>query len=238
MKRKVLVIGAHDDDPILGIGGRILQYLSSGDEVHIIICSDGRTSHRAVLGRKERPILHEVGNARKKEMAVAMKQMNIGNFEICSLPGEEGRVWQNIDLVEEILRKRIKEIGPDGLYYHLSDAHPDHRAISQITEKILLDVQLDIQVSEIFQFMIWTRELAEAQGQSNMDPSQAPEVPGNAIRFLLSESEKETKRRALHCMTSQVQIWPYPDWDPQPRPILDDKFLNYFLRGEEIFIPK
>jgi LmbE family N-acetylglucosaminyl deacetylase len=231
--KKVLVVTAHDDDSILGVGGRILRHLSEGDEVYVVICHDGRTSHRAVFKREERPSLHEVGEARRREETVrAMMVMNVNNWEMLSLSGEEARPSQNVEEAESELRKRFESINPDVVYYHLADAHPDHRAVAEIMGRIVAD-----STAEAFQFMIWTRELAQVQGQSNMDPSQAPNIPENAIRFWLNKAENFIKDRALHCMTSQISTWPYPDWDPQPRAILEEPFLRYFLRGEEIIIP-
>ena len=42
----VLVIAAHPDDEVLGCGGTIARYADSGDDVQILIVSEGSTSRQ------------------------------------------------------------------------------------------------------------------------------------------------------------------------------------------------
>ena len=42
---KILVIAAHPDDETYGLGGTIVKHVRSGDQVNVIIVSDGVTSH-------------------------------------------------------------------------------------------------------------------------------------------------------------------------------------------------
>lgn len=235
--KTVLVVCAHDDDSILGVGSQILRHLSSGDKVHVVICHDGRTSHRAVFQREERPSLAEVGAMRRREIAEAMQIMGVNNFEVLSLSGEEARPSQNFTELEQELHKRIVAIGPNEIYFHLADAHPDHQAVAEtifrIMEKYPKDFLPDVRTS---QFMIWVRELAELQGQSNMNATQAPPISDDALLCGIPKEHLPIKRRALHCMRSQVQTWPYPEWDPQSKAVLSDIFLRYFL-AREIIVP-
>ena len=46
---KIGVYVAHEDDSILGVGGTIVQYLKQGNEVYIVVFTDGRNSHKLVL---------------------------------------------------------------------------------------------------------------------------------------------------------------------------------------------
>lgn len=242
MNKRVLVVVAHDDDSILGVGGRIMRHIAEGDEVSVLVCHDGRTSHRAVFQREERPSLQQVGEARRAEFAAAMKILGVTNWEILNLPGEEGRPSQNLEILAQMLEPKVIGIGLV-VYYHMPDAHPDHRAVAEAVRlAIRLRYRVDFEpdefaMTELFRFMIWNEDLAKSQGQTNMEPSMAPAVPSNAERFILTAEELARKRQVLSCMKSQVKTRPYPDWDPQPRPILTKEFVEYFLRGEEIFIP-
>ena len=44
MKSKVLVVAAHPDDEILGCGGTLINHRNKGDDVGILIMSEGYTS--------------------------------------------------------------------------------------------------------------------------------------------------------------------------------------------------
>ena len=41
---RVVVIGAHPDDEILGAGGTLARHVMAGDEVHAIVVADGASS--------------------------------------------------------------------------------------------------------------------------------------------------------------------------------------------------
>ncbi len=43
-EQKVLVIGAHPDDEVLGAGGAIAKHVAAGDEVHTLIVTEGTTA--------------------------------------------------------------------------------------------------------------------------------------------------------------------------------------------------
>jgi len=230
--RKIGVYVAHDDDSILGAGGRIVHHVRNEDDVYIVICADGRNSHKAVLGIESNPSAQEVKAAREKEIKEAMEVLRVPEERLyfLELIDGEGRVWQN----EESAKRQIREItnkeNPDLIYFNYPDAHADHRAVSKIVLEVLKGLTPR---PEAYQFFIWTKELAK--DRQEVDASQVPEVPSDVLRVGIKK-ELDLKRKALFRMRSQVDVWPYPDWQVQAAPILDKKFLDYFLRGEEIFV--
>lgn len=230
--RKIGVYVAHDDDAILGAGGRIVQHLREGDNVFVVICVDGRNSHKAVLGIESNPSVWEVKVKREEEIKRAMEILGVSEERLyfLELADGEGRVWQN----EESAKRQITEITnkerPNLIYFHYPDAHADHRAVSKIVLEMLKDLTPK---PGAHQFFIWTKELAKDRPE--VDASQVPEIPPNVSRIDINE-EVNLKRKALFEMRSQVNVWPYPDWQVQEKPILDKNFIDYFLRGEEIFV--
>ena len=44
--RSILIVAAHPDDEVLGCGGTIARYADSGDDVQILIVSEGSTSRQ------------------------------------------------------------------------------------------------------------------------------------------------------------------------------------------------
>jgi len=74
---KIGVYVAHDDDAILGVGGRIVQHIKSRDSVYVVIFTDGRHSHKAVLGITNRPTPLQLKSTRRQEMLSACKVLGI-----------------------------------------------------------------------------------------------------------------------------------------------------------------
>lgn len=230
--KKIGVYVAHDDDSILGVGGRIVQHLKDGVDVYVVICADGRNSHKAVLGIENNPSVWEVKATRKEEMKKAMEILGIPEERLyfLELTDGEGRVWQN----EESAKRQIIEITtkerPDLIYFHYPDAHADHRGVAKIVPEALQGLDYK---PKAYQFFIWTKELAKDRPE--VDASQVPEMSPDVLKIDIKQ-ELELKRRALFEMKSQVDVWSYLNWQVQTKPILDKNFIDYFLRGEEILV--
>ncbi len=232
----VLVIGAHPDDEVLGVGG-ILRKLHFQDDVHIVTCSDGAHSHSIVLNVFEHPTPQEVAAVREGELARA-----------CSIIGEgmcltheqwaysDGKLQKTAGLLEVDILDLLGRFYPDVIYVHALDAHPDHRAVHDAALAALRRAGF---AGEIYEYFIWTREFAlgrqELLTQAQLD--QIQEFTPDTIHVDVSE-QNSTKRRALEAFESQVSSAPaYPGWLPQKKPILKPSFVEYHLRGEEIITP-
>lgn len=232
-QRRILVVIAHDDDAILGVGGKIVRHLASGDRVRVAVVTDGKYSHKAVLGIEQNPTAWELSKAREREMAEAMRILGLlrEDLSFLRLADGQGRAWQDDDQAKRRIRDFFDGQAFHSVYFHYPDAHFDHKAVSKIVLEILASLRPR---PEAYQFFIWTQELAA--GRADVDASQVPAISASAIRHRLSPEELELKREALFAMTSQVSTWPYAHWQCQEKPILDSRFVNHFLGGEEIFV--
>lgn len=235
--RKVMVIAAHDDDSILGVGGVIAMNRAIGDEVWVVIGSDGAGSHAAVLKCDRNPSPCQVKDARRKEILAGLDILGVPERRVLflDLPGS-GKVRDNISLAQTRITGILTSVQPSAVLTHHPDAHPEHRVVSNIVKDVITTTNSDALggVPALHQFFIWTKELAE--GRSDATLADIPEIPGDAGVINLPREILALKRQALFCMKSQVNVWPYPDWQVQPIPILDKKFVDYFLRGQEILI--
>lgn len=225
---KIGVYVAHDDDAILGCGGRLVRHLNEGAEVYVVISADGRNSHKAVLNIENNPTPLEVMETRKREIKNAMKILGIEKLYF--LETLDGKIKNNLEEVSQQITEISVREKPDIIYFHHYDAHPDHKAINMIVPDVFYKLNLK---PKKYQFFIWTKELAK--GRPEVDIEDVPEIPENIIRVDITH-ELEKKKDAIYEMKSQVLIHPYPDWQIQEKPILDKNFIAYFLRGEEIFV--
>lgn len=227
---KVGVYVAHEDDAILGVGGIIIQHLEKGDDVYIVVCTDGRNSHKAVLGIKNNPTPLEVAKTRKEEFFDAIDVLGCKRKNIFYLDTEDGTVRNNIKTVSKQIASISKEKTPDIIYFHHPDAHRDHQAASEAVKTAFNDLKY---FPQAYQFFIWTREVYKGKPKFLIYISH--QTQKNAKRVNI-KNELKIKREALYKMKSQILLHPYRSWQTQRKPILDKDFLDFFLRGEETIL--
>ena len=69
LKKRVLVIAAHPDDEVLGCGGTIAKHADNGDEINILIVSEGSTSRQTK--RDPKSASKELNSLKKSATLVA-----------------------------------------------------------------------------------------------------------------------------------------------------------------------
>lgn len=108
---KVLAIGAHPDDVEIGCGGALLAHRKAGDDLTVLVMSDGND------GRGSNCRVGEQEDA----ASLLGAELLWGGFQDGSVP--EGK--ESIDVIEMALARS----GADIVYTHsLADTHQDHRA--------------------------------------------------------------------------------------------------------------
>lgn len=118
--KKILAIGAHFDDVELNCAGTLLRAREEGDEVYLIVCTDGS--------------LADAGNDRQAEQNVVNKIM--GYKEVFYLGFQDGSLKHDNVLIDAIT-KVVKEIEPDIVYTHCDDDfHQDHAAVSRAVKSV------------------------------------------------------------------------------------------------------
>ena len=131
MTKNILAIGAHPDDVELGCGGTLAKHLDLGDNVFVLMMTDGEKGNHS-------PNRKECYSSLKK---IGIKKENIffGNFLDAYLTDN----FETVNFIEEL----IKDLKITRVYTHYPiDRHQDHRncsnAVSSAARK----------VSEIFLF--------------------------------------------------------------------------------------
>ncbi len=121
----ILVVVAHSDDQILGVGGTIARYLDQGHTVKTIICTDGELTHPHF--KKE-----VIKDIRRKESEKADEFL--GGDGVLFMGLSEGKL---ISLLKKktpppFLADMLSSFKPDLIFTHaLDEAHPEHIAVAQ-----------------------------------------------------------------------------------------------------------
>lgn len=122
-KIKVLVVVAHPDDEILGMGGTLLKMLDEKDkyEIHILFLSYGEASR----GKDAREDL------RKKETFLVGKKLGVKIYQSLNFPDNAFDKVPLLDIIKQV-EGYINKIKPEIIYsHHGQDLNIDHRITFQ-----------------------------------------------------------------------------------------------------------
>lgn len=190
---RVLIFGAHPDDPDFSTGGIAALYSQLGHTVKIVSLTNGDAGH------------HEMGGAplawrRRKEAAAAGACLGA---EYITLDIHDGMLLPTLENRDQVIAL-IREFEPDLITIHRpNDYHPDHRYASQLVQDASYMVTVPNVVSHVphlltMPVIVYT-----------WDHFQKPQ-PFQADVVVAIDEVIEKKFDALHCHTSQVYEWlPY-----------------------------
>lgn len=123
MGTRVVVLGAHPDDEILGAGGTLARHVVDGDEVHAIVVADGASSRAS----------DEMRIALEKDAARAAEAIGFTSIRLESLPDQRLDTVPFIDLTQ-IIESILNDIEPHVVYTHFpGDVNVDHGLVARAT---------------------------------------------------------------------------------------------------------
>jgi len=124
---RVLVLAPHPDDEAIACAGTILRHLRSGDEVVVVIATDGRLAGAALTP-------DQVAAHRKEEATQAARRLGVTRLEWLGL--REGD-WKSNEL-ERCLSELLEQVAPTILYAPSRvDFHPEHLAVAHALGRAL-----------------------------------------------------------------------------------------------------
>lgn len=120
---KVLIVAAHMDDEILGVGGTMAKHVATGDSVTACI-----TCNRAYQHRFDPALVQE-----EKEAALKAAKV-LGYHDVRFLDLRDELLDERLLDVIVPLEECIQQVRPSVVYtHHRSDSNQDHRAVFQAT---------------------------------------------------------------------------------------------------------
>ncbi|MBO9404917.1 MAG: PIG-L family deacetylase [Thermomicrobium sp.] len=124
--QRVLVIGAHPDDPEFFCAGTIARWIAAGTIVHYVVVTSGDKGIPEDW-TDPRPFV----TVRENEQLAAAEELGVQGVTFLRLP--DGEVFDTLDLRAQ-LTAEIRRFRPDIVLTHdpltrLYRQHPDHRAV-------------------------------------------------------------------------------------------------------------
>jgi len=202
----VVVVAAHPDDEILGVGGTMALLATGGVRLRLIAITDGEGSHPAAD-----PAV--IGRIRAAESATALDRLGARNIDVVRLrlpdTGLAGREGDLADILREQCGGFEVCLAPwEG------DAHADHEAAGRAARRA---------GQNVLTYPIWMWHWARPGDQR---------VPWRrASQVVLPGDVAARKRAAIQAFTSQLT-----DRDGGAGPVVPPGDVAHFTRRREVLL--
>ena len=233
-----LVFAPHPDDEVLGCGGTIALKAQAGARVRVVVMTDGRASHRALIA------VDELVRIRRAEAEEAALQLGLAVADYVFLDFEDHQLHHHRDAACERVVEIIDQFKPDEIYLpHRYDCITDHVETNRIVRQSVDRVRRPVALLE-YPVWLWNG-WPWTPGDARYAPGIVRRVLGttrDVVEMVLAcrarvdvGSVQHRKLAALATYRSQLQrLNGDPRW-----PVLSDvaagEFLGRFNTGIEIF---
>jgi LmbE family N-acetylglucosaminyl deacetylase len=200
-----VIVAAHPDDEVLGVGGLISILAAAGARVRLIAVTDGEASHR---GHADPAAL---ALRRTAETAAALRALGAGTAEVVRLGLPDGGLAVGEDDLAGVLRRLTAGFGVCLAPWD-RDMHPDHEAAGRAARRVF---------PRVLCYPVWMWHWA-SPGDPRVPWDQAAVVP-------LPPSAVARKRAAIGCFASQLE-----DRGGGLGPVLSPGMTAHFTRAAEV----
>ena len=138
----VLIIVAHPDDEVLGMGGTMLKHALKGDKVYVVYLTSGITSRRSVnfknmpkydINKNEQKKIEKQITELKKDATNACRILRVHRQKFYDLPDNEMDTVPLLKIIK-VIEKEIYEIKPFRVYTNnYGDLNIDHKIVFNAT---------------------------------------------------------------------------------------------------------
>ena len=192
---KVLIVAAHPDDEILGVGATAAKRAAQGDTVRALILGEGQTSRwesRKEASENAVADLHR--DTLESAACIGYERVSFADF-----PDNRFDHVDLLDLVKHV-EAAIREFSPEVLYtHHGGDLNIDHQRTSQAVLTAARPAG-DCPVKEIYAF----ETLSSTEWDFSYTKPFCPNV------FEAVEPFMQAKLDAMKCYRSELCDFPHP----------------------------
>lgn len=192
---KILVIAAHPDDEVLGMGGTIAKLTQAGNEVYVLIVTDGSSSQY-----RDSDELSKIIEDKKLETKACADVLGVKKVFYGELPDMKLDCTPHI-AINQVIEKTIDEVQPQFVYTHFwGDVNMDHQCVYKSTLVAVRPVMGQV-VKELYCYRVpssteWTPNKADTMFMPNV--------------FVDIEKESEIKYEAFSKYTTELREYPHP----------------------------
>jgi len=143
----ILVLCAHNDDQVIGVGGTLLKFAKEGRTFKTIVFSYGEKSH---------PYLQEgvISKIRHKEGARSDRILGGSGIKYLGLKDTALKKETSKKETRQRVISLIKKENPKKIFTHsATDTHPDHRAVYQLVQEFINKKMIKC---EVYSFDVWS----------------------------------------------------------------------------------
>ncbi|HLF67869.1 MAG TPA: PIG-L deacetylase family protein [Gaiellaceae bacterium] len=117
---RVLVVAAHPDDEVLGMGGTVALHADRGDDVRILVVTDGSST--------QYPGDEETRARKEQEALRAAAELGVSDYVHLDLPDMRLDTLPHVD-VNRVVEVHVRDHAPHTVYTVQPDVNLDHRAL-------------------------------------------------------------------------------------------------------------
>jgi LmbE family N-acetylglucosaminyl deacetylase len=196
MPERILVVAAHPDDELLGVGGTLARHVAIGDAVHILILAEGITSR--ATARDPSALVTDI----EALMDAARGAARLLGAAEPSFAGFADNRMDEVALLDVVKRveRTLTEVRPSIVYTHYAgDLNIDHRIACQSVVTACRPLP-GSSVRAIYAF----ETPSSTEWASPLEPVFAPN------RYVDIGAYLDIKLRALEFYRSEMRAFPHP----------------------------
>ena len=195
IKKKVLVIAAHPDDEVLGMGGTIAKLVKDGNTVDVLIVTDGSSAQY-----RDSDHLAEIIEAKKKETRNCADILGVRDVYYGELPDMKLDITPHIR-INKVIEDVIDKVLPDMVFTHFwGDVNCDHQNVYKSTlvaaRPVLGQVVRELYCYRVPSSTEWTPNKPDTVFMPNV--------------FVDIEKFAEQKYKAFACYSTELRNYPHP----------------------------
>lgn len=193
--KNVLVVAAHPDDEILGVGGTVRKLANEGKTVRALVLAEGLTSRadkREDVNKSELQML-------RTESEEASRIIGYESIDFCGFPDNRMDSLDLLDVIKQI-NGYIEKYSPDTIFtHHHGDLNIDHRITCEAVLTACRPVT-DCCVKQIYAF----ETLSSTEWDFNYSKPFTPNEYWNIAETF------DKKIEAMKCYSTELNKYPHP----------------------------